>query len=219
MQSTLHGAAPRYTLGVTPPEPFRIVRDPAPTLHGRAAEDLRFIRSTMESAGSFTAVPGKGGVAMGAVGCAAAALASQQANGVAWLTTWLAGAAIAFVIGVFALVRKARAAGTPMARGIGAKFARTLCPPLVAGALLTLAFALAGSFAVLPGVWLLLYGTALMAAGSLSVRVVRWMGACFMVFGAIALLSPARFGDLWMALGFGGLHVAFGSIIWRNNGG
>ena len=47
-------------------------------LHGRAAADLRFIRETMERSAAFTAVPGKGGVVMGVIGCAGAAVASSQ---------------------------------------------------------------------------------------------------------------------------------------------
>jgi hypothetical protein len=39
-----------------------------------------------------------------------------------------------------------------------------------------------------------------------------------MALGAAA--SPAgRFGDLWLAAGFGGLHIVFGFIIARKHGG
>jgi len=188
-------------------------------LSGRAADDLAFIRETMESAGQFTAVPGKGGVAMGAVGCATAIVAASQTSATAWLVAWLAGATAAVVVGSVALARKSRAVGRPVLFGVGAKFVRSLLPPLVAGAILTAVLWRAGFVGALPGTWLLLYGVGLMTAGAFSAEVVRTMGACFMALGVAAFAAPAHWGDLWMALGFGGLHMGFGAWIWRKNGG
>src|ERR1700756_1278841 len=44
-------------------------------LHAHAMDNLRFIRETMERAGSFTAVPGVGGILMGLSALGAALLA------------------------------------------------------------------------------------------------------------------------------------------------
>jgi len=63
---------------------------PAIPIDARAADHLRYIRETMESAAEFTAVPGWGGVAMGATALAAAFLASRQVTPRAWLAVWLA---------------------------------------------------------------------------------------------------------------------------------
>ncbi len=199
--------------------PLRVLRPAPPTLSGRAADDLAFLRETMENAGQFTAVPGKGGVVMGAVGCAAAVAASMQTSPAAWLVAWLAGATAAVVVGSVALSRKARESGRPVLHGVGAKFVRSLLPPLVAGALLTAVLVRAGQWSALPGTWLLLYGVGLLTAGAFSAAVVRAMGACFMALGAAAFATPAAWGDLAMALGFGGLHMAFGASIWRRHGG
>jgi hypothetical protein len=40
-----------------------------------------------------------------------------------------------------------------------------------------------------------------------------------MVLGGLALFSPEEWGNVWMALGFGGLHIVFGLIIARRHGG
>jgi hypothetical protein len=71
----------------------------------------------------------------------------------------------------------------------------------------------------LPGVWLLLFGTAVATGGAFSVRVVPIMGICFMVLGACALVAPASLGNVLLAAGFGGLHLAFGIVIAVKYGG
>src|SRR3989441_8525296 len=68
-------------------------------LRDRALDNLRFIRQTMERAGSFTAVPGWGQVAVGATALAAAFLAARQRTPELWLVTWLAEAPVALTIG------------------------------------------------------------------------------------------------------------------------
>jgi hypothetical protein len=182
-------------------------------------DDLRFIRETMENAASFTAVPGWGGVAMGATALVAAGIAPTPASARAWLTTWLGAALCAFACGALAICWKARRAGTPVLTRPGRKFLLSLFPPLLAGAVLSLAIYGAGLNRLLPGVWLLLYGVGVLSAGTFSVRVVPVMGLCFMLAGVAALFCPAGWGNAVMATGFGGLHLLFGTIIARRYGG
>src|ERR1035438_245834 len=75
-------------------------------LHAHAMDNLKYIRQTMERAGSFTAVPGKGGVLMGVVALLAAGLANRQAAAGAWLAIWTAAATIAVAIGIFGAALK-----------------------------------------------------------------------------------------------------------------
>lgn len=182
-------------------------------------DNLRFIRETMERSASFTHVSGLGGVAMGAVALTAALVARGMATETGWVLTWIAAAALSLGIAVFSMARKSRAEGMSLFAGPGRKFTRSVTPPLAAGAMLTLVLADAGSTHLLPGLWLLLYGTGIVTGGSHSVRPVPVMGAAFMALGSVALFSPASWGDVYMAAGFGGLHILFGIVIWRKHGG
>jgi hypothetical protein len=194
-------------------------RSPAQPTPTRALEDLRFIRETMARASSFTAVPGRGMVVVGLTALAAAVLAARQPDPQVWLLAWLAEAALAFAIGVAAMIRKARAVGVPLLHGAGARFLLGLCPPWIAGGVLTLVFYRAQLFDAMPGAWLLLYGAGIVTGGAFSVSVVPIMGVCLMLLGAGALAAPAAWGDAFMAAGFGGIHIVFGVLIARRHGG
>ena len=56
--------------------------------------------------------------------------------------------------------------------------------------MLTLALFQRGLHVLLPGVWMLLYGAAVVSAGTYSVRSVPVMGTAFMILGTVAL-APA----------------------------
>lgn len=182
-------------------------------------DNLRYIRETMERSQSFTAVPGLGGVLMGLIALGAALVAVRAPSTVAWVAIWMGAAALAFAVAVVFMNRKARSAGEKLLAGAGRKFTWNLTPPLLVGALLTLALTRVGAAQLLPGAWLLLYGTGVVTGGAFSVRVVPLMGFAFMLFGAAALFAPAGWENVIMAAGFGGLHIVFGILIWRRYGG
>ena len=188
-------------------------------LHEQAAESLRFIHATMERAAGFTAVPGWGGVLMGLTALAAAAVAHPRRFTEMWLTIWIAAAVVATVIGLTAMMLKSRRSGMPLTGTAGRMFALAFLPAIAAGALLTFVLYRNGSIRDLPGCWLLLYGTAVTNGGTRSIRVVPMLGLSLMALGAAALVAPAAWGDAFLALGFGVLHIAFGIVIARRYGG
>lgn len=183
-----------------------------------AMDDLRYIRRAMERAGSFTAVPGWGTMAIGATALAAAALAAARPSPEGWLMVWLLEAAVAAVIGGISLAWKARRVQASLRTGPGRKFLLSFCPPLLAGGLLTLGLLRSGGAGMIPATWLLLYGAGVIAAGTFSVPAVPLLGAGFLALGAAAVLAPEA-GDALLAAGFGGLHVVFGLIVARRYGG
>lgn len=199
--------------------PNRVLRREPIPIDARAADHLRYIRETMESAAEFTAVPGWGGVTMGMTALAAALLASRESNPRTWVAIWLAEAFVAVAIAAPAAATKARRANSSLFSGPGRKFVLSFAPPIVVGGLLTLALFLSGAFSALPGVWLLLYGTAIVTGGAFSVRAVPIMGLCLMALGAGALFAPAAWGNVFMAAGFGLVQIGFGIWIALKYGG
>jgi hypothetical protein len=199
--------------------PIRAQHDAPPALQDRAIDNLRYIRETMERAGEFTAVSGWGEVIIGVSALGAAAIASRQTTSRAWLLVWLAEAVLGVVIAGFAMSRKSRTNDVPLLNGPGRKFVLAFLPPMLVGVVLTFVLYRAETVWALPGVWLLLYGTAVMTGGAFSVRIVPVMGSCFMLLGAVALFAPLGARDWLMAGGFGVLHILFGIMIARRYGG
>ena len=195
-------------------------------LRDRALDNLQFIRSTMERAGSFTAVPGWGMVVLGATALAASWLAGSLpvaavygASQNRWLWVWMFEALLGAGIGVAALLYKALRAGDTIVNGPGRRFGLSVLPPFLVGALLTLVLWQTKQLQLLPAVWLLCYGAGVVTGGAFSMRIVPVMGICFMILGTAALFAPLGWAAWLLAGGFGGLHILFGSIIARRYGG
>ena len=189
------------------------------SLHGRAMDNLAFIRNTMEAAGAFTAVSGWGMVAIGVLAIVVAFVASLQKTATDALNIWLAAAVLSPAIMMWAMVRKSRSAKMPLLSGPGRKFVLSFSPAMFVGALLTLVLYRAGFVEAIPGVWLLLYGAGVVAGGAFSVKIVPVMGLCFMAAGVVSLFAPVAWSHAILGAAFGGLHIAFGIPIARSYGG
>ncbi len=214
--------------------PLKLRRDEPyapPALSDRAIDNLRFIRETMERAGTFTALSGQGIALTGVIALVAYGVAGPELGSPRWLATWISAATAAFVVSATLTLRKASASDTTLSGALGRKLALAFFPALVAGAVITAVALRAGWFVALPGLWLITYGAAVMAGGALSAPIIPVMGASFMAVGAVALGAPVVLATAWteparamllnglMAAGFGGLHLAFGWAIARRYGG
>jgi hypothetical protein len=188
------------------------------SLTDHAAEHLRYIRTTMERAVSFTAVPGRGGVLIGLTAIAAGVLAARQGAILAWLLVWMAEAALAVALGALAVVLKSRRTGEDLWSAPARKLLLGFLPAVALAPVVTAALWRNGSVALIPGMWLALYGVAVIGAGTFSVRAVPAMGASFLGLGCVILLRP-EWADAGLIAGFGGLHILFGALIWRRHGG
>lgn len=190
-------------------------------MDSHALGTLNYIRASIDAAGAF-AVPGTAGLAMGAVGVAAAGLTSIRALAGQWLIIWLAAATVGAALGVVLVARHRSGVGLPLYRGPARRFVLCLCPALLAGGVLTAVLYQAGEAQLLPGVWLLLYGCAVLSAALVTapamMRLIGAMGALFVVCGALAFELSPSWHNVLLGGGFGLLHLVFGFLIGRIDG-
>lgn len=190
-----------------------------PALHVHAMNDLRFIRAMMERSASFTAVSGWGMILMGCTALITAVAASRSSNIENWLVLWIAEAILAVLIGAVSMVYKARSAKTALFCAAGWRFMLNLSVPVVVAVPLTFVIYQHQLVNLIPGLWLSLYGIGVVTGGAFSVRAVPIMGFCFILVGVASLFVPPFWGNIFMAFGFGCLHILFGGLIaWRYGG-
>jgi hypothetical protein len=187
-------------------------------LDRHALGTLNYIRASIDAAGTVP-VPGTTGIAMGTVGVLAALLASIPGLAEYWIAIWLTAAVGAAALGAVLIARQAARGELMLYRGPTRKLMLCLCPALLAGAVLTAVLGQVGEIRLMPGIWLLLYGCAVLSAAMMTAsavaRLIGSMGVFFVLFGAIALELPLRWHNVVLGLGFGALHLIFGVLIGR----
>lgn len=183
-------------------------------LDSHAMATLRYIRDSMDAAGSV-AVPGSAGIAMGVIGLVATALSLIPELAAHWFAIWLAAAPVAALAGALLMARSTSIVSFIGGGKPGGKLLLGLVPSLFAGAVMTVVLWRADHLGAAPGIWMLLYGCALISAGAFTKVIVRWMGGCFVALGLLALLTPTQSQIPLLGLGFGGMHLIFGVLIAR----
>ena len=187
-------------------------------MDSHALGTLNYIRASIDAAGAF-AVPGTAGIAMGLVGLAAAGVGSIPALAAYWLIIWLVAATVGAGVGVVLVARHRSGVGLALYRGPARRFVLCLCPALLAGGVLTAVLYQAGEPQLLPGVWLLLYGCAVLSAALMTapamMHLIGTMGGLFVACGALAFEISPHWHNVLLGSGFGLLHLVFGFLIGR----
>lgn len=186
-------------------------------MESHAVATLRYIRESMDAAGSV-AVPGSAGIALGAIGLAAALLASTPALRSWWLLIWLAAAVAGAAAGGAIMARQSALHGALFGAPLR-KLVLCLLPGIFAGAVLTAVHWQSGNLHAIPGTWLLLYGCALVSTSAPTARIVGVLGALFVTLGLVAFWLPDELHIVALGAGFGGLHLVFGLLIGRKRHG
>jgi hypothetical protein len=197
---------------------FTVESRGAVPIESRALGTLAFIRASIETSSSMD-VPGMAGIVMGVIGLFATLVVSFPRWAPHWLGIWLVAAVVALLLGGAIVARQIAHRGDTLYLGPTRKFLLCLFPALLAGAVLTFVLWSAGVLAVIPGMWLLLYGCAVLSASTVTIagvaRLIGVMGALFVALGSAAFALPATMHTALLGLGFGALHIVFGTLIGR----
>ena len=195
-----------------------------------ARENLRVIRQTMERTTKYSTLSGLSGVLIGLTAITGVLVSQriiahsylvhqpsrtiQPLLGGLWLVLLLVAVAIEFACNK----RRAARVGKHIASPLGAHIIVAALPSFIAAAVLTAFFYTNNMFSSVWGVWMLCYGLAICAVGLFSVRPVSYLGAAFVLAGAVTLLLPGPYHLYMMALTFGGFHIIYGVLMARKHG-
>ncbi len=217
-------------------------REPAENttaIHERAEANLLYIRDAIALSDSFTAVPGWGMLAMGTIAVVGSWIAPRSTAVDGWINTWTAVAILACSVGMIAMAIKAYVRKIPIWAGSGRRFLVSFAPAIFAGCILTEIFYQNRLDNLMPPMWLMLYGVAIMNGGAYSVKPVPITGLAFFILGVAAAFYPLD-RQLWfegsrlaanpwlegyllrdavLAAGFGGFHLVLGAIVAARHGG
>jgi hypothetical protein len=195
-----------------------------------ARENLRVIRQTMERSTKYSTLSGLSGVLIGLTAIVSVVVTSRVLDGkidahlpvqsaypslgLLWLVTLAVAVGIEFACNK----RRARHIGKRVASPLGAHILVAALPSFVAAMALTAFFARHGLAPFVWGIWMLTYGLAICAVGLFSVRPVSYLGAAFVLAGAVTLLLPGQDALFMMGLTFGGFHIGYGVLMAKRHG-
>ena len=198
-------------------------------------DELASIRSLMERSSKFISLSGLSGILAGVyalIGAAAAyyLLTSNTVREYPYhgyysfghLFNSLVGQLLIIAVLVFAASvtsgiiltnRKARRKGQAIWGSTSKALLFNMATPLVAGALLLFIFIVHGYYGIVGPSSLVFYGLALVGAGNFTFTLVKYLGLCEIAIGLIAACLPG-YGLLFWAIGFGVLHIVYGSMMY-----
>ena len=121
--------------------------------------------------------------------------------------------ALAIATGIFLTTRKAKKDGNSLFDSAAKRLIMNLCIPLFAGGVFCIGLISHADWKYVAPAMLIFYGLALVNASKYTRNDVRSLGMAEVVLGMISL-SALQYGLLFWALGFGVLHIAYGTYMY-----
>lgn len=185
----------------------------------QARDNLRFIRGAMERAERLSSASGAGAMVMGGVALGAMALAAGLDDLAGQLLIWIGAAFLALAAGAIGSWLKARSNDLVLLGDPGRRFLLCLIPSLLVGVILSASLWQTPQITLLPGLWMMLYGCGVLAAGTYAAPPVMQMGGCFILAGLFVHALPGAWSNVLLGAAFGCLHLYFGYQVYRHHGG
>ena len=201
-------------------------------------DDLAAIRSVMERSSKFISLSGLSGVLAGfyaLIGAAVAYIVVYN-NAPPYLDNEFLGSGavhardysfITFELFIVALVvlvasivtgfiltkNKAKRKGQAIWGKVSQSLLFYMTVPLVSGGVLIFIFLLRGYYGIVAPASLIFYGLSLVSASNFTFTLVKYLGLCEIALGLVAACLPG-YGLLFWAIGFGLLHIIYGSMMY-----
>jgi len=194
-------------------------------------EDIKDIKSLMESRSRFLSLSGMSGILSGVyalIGAFVANYLARSANSIAYndvkagvmspIVMQLVGLAIlvficALITAYYFTYKKAKGKQQKVWTKATYRTLVSFCVPFATGGLVTLILLWKGQFYNIAAFTLIFYGLALYCAGVYTYKDVQWLGISEVIVGIAALWQPGYSLYFW-ALGFGVLHIVYGTIMY-----
>ena len=109
-------------------------------------------------------------------------------------------------------IRKAHKNGEHVWNPVSRRLLSAMGVPLLSGGLFILILLARGDYGMIASACLIFYGLALVAGSHYTYTDVKWLGLCQIFLGLLALCVPGYGLILW-TLGFGILHIIYGTIM------
>ncbi|MDF2454340.1 MAG: hypothetical protein K0R51_333 [Cytophagaceae bacterium] len=199
-------------------------------MNQQALEDLKEIRSIMDRSTRFISLSGISGIIAGVSALAGAAVAywyfqevifnaesadywNQDAQYRFFLLDALAVLIVAVSGGIFFTVRKAKSQGQKIWDSTSRRLLINLCIPLAVGGYFCAVLLYMGFIGFIAPVTLTFYGLALLNASKYTLDDIRYLAISELILGMVALWFIG-YGLLFWSIGFGVLHIVYGSVMY-----
>jgi len=119
---------------------------------------------------------------------------------------------LSVITGLFLSAKQAKKEGQPFWNPVSKRLFAHMTLPLVTGGIFIIILLTHGNYQLIAPACLLFYGLALVAGSHYTFSDVKWLGICEIALGLLAAAIPG-YGLLFWTIGFGILHILYGSIM------